>query len=180
MFVVELVSERDEPLVESFITGLAPADQQDRRPTWIESVEHAVRITCVLHPQLSHVGMTRRFDSRAVRMPERRTFFFKHSDDGCHRFLFVLIEVIPPGPELVGVLDFPHLSYSEDNARLILCQTNSPPVESTCMRRPSDRAVPHGARHACRGGDLPGEVVPRRRGPVARWVAWLGIHSHLR
>jgi hypothetical protein len=49
VLVVESVRQRHEFLVPAIVACLVPADQQDRRSTRIERVEHAVRMAAVLH-----------------------------------------------------------------------------------------------------------------------------------
>jgi hypothetical protein len=107
VLVVESVRQRHEFLVPAIVPCLVPADQQDRRSTRIERIEHAERMAAMLHAQLAHVRVLRARDARAVRMSELRSALLEEPHVGPDRFLLSFRQPVPPLAELVRVLDFP-------------------------------------------------------------------------
>ena len=62
----------------------------------------------MLDPKLSHAAVLRSGNAGAVRESERRPFRFEEPDGVGDALLLRLAEPIPPGSELVGVLDLGH------------------------------------------------------------------------
>ncbi len=59
-------------------------------------------------PQLLHVRVAGALERVDEGSPERRAVVPKQLDRGRDALLVVLGELVPPRPERVGVLDFPH------------------------------------------------------------------------
>jgi hypothetical protein len=59
MFVVQPICQRNQPHVEAALAGLVAADQQDRDPARIESVEDPDRPAADLHAQFAHMAVPR-------------------------------------------------------------------------------------------------------------------------
>ena len=49
MLIIEVIGQRDHPVVEALVAGLVAADQQNGRAARIEGVEHPQRLPAALH-----------------------------------------------------------------------------------------------------------------------------------
>jgi hypothetical protein len=107
VLVVEPVRQRHELLVPAIVARLVSANQQDRRSTRIERVEHAVRAASMLDTKLAHVRVPGARDAGAMRVAQVRAARFQQSDRGVDGNLLGLREPVPPLAGLVRVLDIP-------------------------------------------------------------------------
>jgi hypothetical protein len=80
MHIVKFVSYRDHPIIKAAISRFVSADQQDRRPQRIKSVEYANGSALALNPQLPHMRMPRVSDPRRMGKAEVGTLGHKQFD----------------------------------------------------------------------------------------------------
>src|SRR2546426_5285263 len=107
VLVVEIIGHGYVFLVPAIVPGLVTTEQQDRGAPWVEGIKHPVRISPMLDPQLAHMTVPGGFDSRRIRELQVRPLLLEQSDVHVDRLLLVYIQLVPPCPELVGVLDRP-------------------------------------------------------------------------
>lgn len=115
MFVVKIVSLRDELVIPTVISGLVSANQENRSASRVKRIEHAEWATTDFHAQLAHMPMTRSSDRGGVRMIKRGPVFLQKGDRRRQFVLLVLSQVGPPVAELVGELDLPHYTNMTRN-----------------------------------------------------------------
>ena len=65
--VLQPVGQGDRGFIPPIVPGLVAADQEDRRAPGVKGLEDAGGPAGVRHPELPHVRMARRGDTRTVR-----------------------------------------------------------------------------------------------------------------
>src|SRR2546426_7300324 len=107
MPVKKIVCYRHEALIPLRIATLVSADQENRRPPRVKSIENTQLPLVHLATQFLHVGMPRADDGVRVRPGQRRAEFLQKLNLGSEFCLLAFRERIPPHAELMGVLNLP-------------------------------------------------------------------------
>ena len=104
VFVVERIGLVNVVAVEALAGGLVAADEKDSASAWVEGVEDTDAGLC-LDSEFSHVGVTRGLDGGGVREAKANAPLDEGLDSARRSFLVRNAERVPPGAELIGVLD---------------------------------------------------------------------------
>src|SRR5215218_5888615 len=89
MLVVQPVRQGDGGLVPPIVPGLLTADQEDCRAPGVEGIEDAVGPAGVLHPELAHVRVPRRGDTRTIGKAQRGPEALEQDHHGIDILLFL-------------------------------------------------------------------------------------------
>src|SRR5207245_5793497 len=114
MPVKQIICHRHEAPIPLRIATLVSADQENRRPPRVKSIENTQLPLVHLATQFLHVGMPRADDGVRVRPGQRGAEFLQKLNLGSEFCLLAFRERIPPHPELMGVLNnpIPHKEYN--------------------------------------------------------------------
>jgi hypothetical protein len=104
---IDCIGPGNKFLIPAGIARFVTADQQNSGSPSIERVQNPIRSALMLTSQLFHVRVAGAGNRIGMRPFKVRTTLLQQSNSEVDAILLVLRQAIPPGAELIGVLNFP-------------------------------------------------------------------------
>lgn len=108
MFIHQLISQWDHPLVKPFVSAFASANQKNRLPAGVKGVKRPQRIAMDLGSEFLHIFMSGLLDGIRIRPPKLRAESLQQLDTDSERVLLVFRQGISPFTKLICKFHVPH------------------------------------------------------------------------